>query len=64
MDGVEPDFDVYMLGKLLWCMVSGKQRLPREYQRREGYDLTSMFPEEPLMEGINNLLDKCIVEHP
>ncbi|MEI4884253.1 hypothetical protein Q8G49_29240, partial [Klebsiella pneumoniae] len=29
LEKVEPNFDVYMLGKLLWCMVAGKLKLPR-----------------------------------
>jgi eukaryotic-like serine/threonine-protein kinase len=28
LETVEPNFDVYMLGKVLWCMVSGRLRLP------------------------------------
>ena len=31
LDDVKPCFDIYMLGKLLWCMVFGRLRLPREY---------------------------------
>jgi hypothetical protein len=27
---INPNFDVYMLGKVLWCMVAGKLKLHRE----------------------------------
>ena len=40
LETVEPNFDVYMLGKVLWCMVSGRLRLPREYHHRPEFDLT------------------------
>jgi hypothetical protein len=34
LEHVQPNFDVYMLGKLLWCMVSGRLKLPREYHKK------------------------------
>lgn len=61
-DKVEPSFDVYMLGKLLWCMVAGSLRLPREYHRRPDFDLTLRFPNDSRMRLINSILDKCLVE--
>jgi serine/threonine protein kinase len=63
LEKVEPSIDIYMLGKLLWCMVSGKLRLPREYHRRDEYDLSQIFPSDRKMRAINSILDKCIVEH-
>jgi serine/threonine protein kinase len=62
LENVKPSFDIYMLGKLLWCMVSGKLRLPREYHRRDAYNLSKLFPNERRMHAINSLLDKCVVE--
>lgn len=61
---VEPCFDVYMLGKLLWSMIDGRAVLPREYQRRpeHDFDLTKNFPNDPHMHLINEILDKCVVE--
>jgi serine/threonine protein kinase len=59
---VRPNFDVYMLGKLLWCMVSGRQKLPREFQRRPGFNLVEAFPNDPAMEMINSILDLSVVE--
>ncbi|HTD24828.1 MAG TPA: protein kinase family protein [Terriglobales bacterium] len=59
---VEPCFDVYMLGKLLWCMVDGRAVLPREYHKRPDFDLTKTFPNDPHMHVINKILDKCVVE--
>jgi serine/threonine protein kinase len=63
LDKVKPSFDIYMLGKLLWCMVSGKLRLPREYHRRDEFNLSKLFPNDRRMHAINTLLDKCVVEH-
>lgn len=64
LEKVQANFDVYMLGKLLWCMVSGRLKLPREYHKRTEYNLTELFPNEPDMHAINALLDKCVVEEP
>ncbi len=64
LEKVEPNFDVYMLGKLLWCMVSGRLRLPREYHRRPEFDLKVMFPDDWRMNVINSIVDKCLVEEP
>lgn len=62
MKDVSPCFDVYMLGKLLWCMVSGRQKLPREFQRRKEFNLTEMYPNDSAMEMINSILDLSVVE--
>jgi serine/threonine protein kinase len=62
LEKVDPRFDVYMLGKLLWCMVSGRQKLPREWYRRQGFNLSEFFPNAPNIEMINSILDKSVVE--
>jgi serine/threonine protein kinase len=59
-----PQFDVYMLGKLLWCMVAGRLKLPREWHRRQDYDLILKFPDNPQMHMVNKILDKCLVDSP
>lgn len=59
---VGTNFDVYMLGKLLWCMVSGKLRLQREYFERPENDLTVMFKDDPAMHAVNRILKRCVVE--
>jgi serine/threonine protein kinase len=64
LEKVQPKFDVYMLGKLLWCMVAGKLRLFREWYWRPEYDLTEKFKDDPHMHAINAILDKCVVEDP
>ena len=53
VEEVTPCADVYMLGKLLWCMVSGRRKLSREYHRRDTFNLVKMFPNSPHMENIN-----------
>jgi serine/threonine protein kinase len=64
LDNVKSKFDVYMLGKLLWCMVDGRAVLPREYHRHpeHDFDLTKTFPGDPNMHLINSILDACVVE--
>jgi serine/threonine protein kinase len=62
LENVRPCFDVYMLGKVLWCMVAGRLKLPREYHRRSGFNLEELFPETPGMSALNDILDDCLVE--
>jgi serine/threonine protein kinase len=67
LDDVQPNFDVYMLGKFLWCMVSGRLRLLREYYnspQRPEYNLTLQFKGDPLMHVVNSILDRCLVQDP
>ncbi len=60
---VTPKVDIYMLGKLLWCMVSGRLRLPREWFDRPDHDLTKTFPDDPAMHMVNVILKRCLVEN-
>ena len=64
LENVQPNFDVYMLGKLLWCMVSGRPKLPREYHGKKGFSLTELFPGNPDMHLVKQILDRCVVEEP
>jgi len=64
LENVQPNFDVYMLGKLLWCMVAGRPRLPRERYKQKEFNLAEMFPDNPDMHIINSILDRCVVEEP
>jgi serine/threonine protein kinase len=61
---VDGRFDVYELGKVLWCMVAGRLRLVREWHKRPAYDLTVVFPNDSQMHAINAILDKCLSENP
>jgi serine/threonine protein kinase len=61
---VHPNFDIYMLGKLLWCMVSGRLRLQRERFSRPENDVTVMFKNDPAAHMINDVLEQCVVEEP
>jgi serine/threonine protein kinase len=64
LDDVGPNFDIYMLGKILWSMVDGRNMYPRELHRdpEYDYDLTKTFPDDPQMHMINRILDNCVVE--
>jgi hypothetical protein len=64
LEKVHPNFDVYMLGKLLWCMVTGKFKLPREYHDRPGYNITKLFPDEQDMAAVDAIVKKCVTEEP
>lgn len=64
LDKVECNFDVYMLGKLLWCMVSGRLVLRREWFRESQNNVSAMFKDDPHAYMINTILEKCVVERP
>jgi hypothetical protein len=59
---IHHNFDIYMLGKLLWCMVTGRLRLQREYFERPENDLTVLFRGDPAMYMVNVILKRCVVE--
>lgn len=62
LENVSTKFDVYMLGKLLWCMVSGRAVLRREWFTQPQNDVSLMFSEDPHAHMINQILEKCVVE--
>jgi serine/threonine protein kinase len=64
LNEVTPKVDIYMLGKLLWCMVSGRLRLQREWFDRADYNPTTIFPGDPAMHMVNVILKRCVVENP
>ena len=59
---VQPTFDVCSLAKVLWGMVSGHPKFPLHYFDREENDLREMFPDEPSVLFVHEMLRKCIVE--
>jgi serine/threonine protein kinase len=59
---VNTRFDVFMLGKVLWCMVTGRPKLDREYWEEPGNDITNLFPGDPHMYMINRILGHSVVE--
>jgi serine/threonine protein kinase len=58
---IKQNFDVYMMGKVLWCMVTGRMKLPREEFRDHRFDVTALYPNDPDMYIINRILEKCVV---
>jgi serine/threonine protein kinase len=61
LETVKTDFDVYMLGKVLWCMVAGKPKLDREFWDEPENDLTKLFPSDPNMHMISLILGRSVV---
>jgi serine/threonine protein kinase len=62
LENVKPNFDVYMLGKVLWCMVAGNPVLKREYFKEPDNDVTKLFPSDPHAHMINVILEHSVVE--
>ena len=59
---VEPTFDVFSLAKVLWAMVSGRPKFPLWYFDKEEHDLRRMFPDDPAVHFIHEILRNCVVE--
>ncbi len=63
IEEVNPSFDVFTLGKLLWAMISDIPVLPYWYFDHDEYNLEKKFPHVPYIYMANLLFEKCIVEH-
>lgn len=60
---VTAPFDLFCLGKVLWSMASGRQRLRLWYFKSADNDLERLFPSDLGMAAINAILARCVVEH-
>ena len=63
IEDIKPSFDVFSLGKTIWSMVSRTPLLRLWAHQEEEFDLKRQFPDRPEMAFLNDLLDKCLVEH-
>lgn len=54
--------DNFAIGKILYCLIAGRRYLRLWYHRKPENDLELIFPNNPKMALINELLDGCIVE--
>ena len=62
LDDVQPNFDVFSLGKVLWAMIAGKPILTLWYHRQPQFDLGAMFPDNESIAFVQTILDKTVVE--
>jgi serine/threonine protein kinase len=62
IEEINPSFDVFSLGKLLWYMVSGLPFLRLWYFEKDMFNLEKLFPKAPFIQFANVLFAKCIVE--
>ena len=64
VEDVKASFDVFSLGKILWCLISGKSFLRLHYYTQPEFDLCKQYPSDTRMKLVNEmLLSKCLVEH-
>ena len=61
---VQPNFDVFSLGKVLWAMISGQPILQLWYHRKPKFDLAKMFPGNESIAFVQTILDRTVVEEP
>lgn len=65
LEEVRPSFDVFSLGKIIWCMISGRAVLRLYYHHdtdHPDFDVEKLFPNAPEMAWARRLFEKCIVE--
>jgi len=63
LNKIDATLDIYPLGKLLWCMISGDDMLPREDFEDHEYNLEALFLDAPReMKRVNEFLKKCVVD--
>jgi len=63
VEDIQPSFDVYCLGKLLWSMVNPGRILRLWYYDRPEFDLEQLHPNTPYIHFAKILFRKCIVEN-
>ena len=61
---VQPNFDVFSLGKVLWAMIAGQPILPLWYHRNPEFNLGEIFPDNESTAFVQTILDKTVVEKP
>ncbi len=52
--------DVYLLGSLLWCMVSGHHRLHGDWYKHDEFNLEKQFPDNKEIPLVNLVLSQCL----
>ena len=60
LENPTPAIDVFLLGSLLWCMVSGDLWLHGEKYRTDHYNLEKRFRGDPSMRWVNLVLSQCL----
>ena len=61
IDEIKPSLDIYPLAKILWSMIAGRDGPAFWEYERPGNDLRTMFPDDPAMTCVNQILAKCLV---
>jgi serine/threonine protein kinase len=59
---INPTFDVFSVGKVIWAMIAGEPACPLWYVLKLENDLTTRFPERVEILWINEFLTKFVVE--
>jgi serine/threonine protein kinase len=62
VDDLNPSFDIFALGKILWFMLSKAPILPLWYYLQSNYNLEEMYPGNTAIRWVNELFSQCIVE--
>lgn len=62
LDQIDARWDVFAIGKILYCLIAGRRQLRWARQKKKGNNLEELFEGKPEMKRVNELLGKCIVE--
>lgn len=62
VEDITAKFDVFAFGKVIWWMISGKDKLTERQYREPRFNLEELFPNNPEMALANRLFDKCVTD--
>jgi len=60
LENPRPALDVFLLGSLLWVMISGRDWLHGDQYKHPQFDLEKMFPQDRQMRLVNLILSQCL----
>lgn len=63
IEDIRPNVDVFALGKVLWCMVSGERGLTLWYHDKPEHELSKRFPDNHQIPWITAILNKTVREN-
>jgi len=62
-ESAKGNLDNFGVGKVIYCLIAGREKLINWYHRDDHFNLTKLFEaDKEMMERVNDFLDGCIVE--
>lgn len=62
IEAIDATWDVFAIGKVLYCLIAGRRQLPWALHRNKEHDLVEIHKGKSEMKRVNALLDNCVVD--